>query len=87
MSEPIGKMSLCNGCMAEFVLDEENMKFDKPVCATCANPITEGAALDDLMLERHMIKSTIATRTGRALEEVSETEVDRHIQYSKLKDF
>jgi hypothetical protein len=72
--------------MSEFVLDEENMKYDKPVCATCSNPITDGDIINELELERHMIRSTIATRTGRALEEVSESEVDRMVQFNKLKN-
>ena len=87
MDEPVGKMSLCNNCMDVFMLDEQNMRFDKPICASCTNAAyTGGESPDDLALERHIIRSTIATRTGRALEEVTESEVDRMVQFNKLKD-
>jgi formylmethanofuran dehydrogenase subunit E len=31
----IGKASICWNCGNEFVLDEENMKKDNPICADC----------------------------------------------------
>jgi hypothetical protein len=85
VSGPEGKVSICNGCMTTFVLDEENMKFDKPVCSTCSNPISGGAELSELEIERHMIRSTIANRTGRTLDEITDTEIDRQMQFNKLR--
>ena len=88
MDDPIGKGSLCNNCMSVFMLDEENMKFDKPVCASCANQAEMGVteSIDELALERHMIRSTIAVRTGRDISEVSDEEVDRQVRFNKLRD-
>lgn len=30
-----GKTSICWNCGEEFILDETNMKNDKPICANC----------------------------------------------------
>ena len=36
MAGPPGKMSLCHVCYEPFMLTEENMKYDNPICTTCA---------------------------------------------------
>ena len=39
----IGKASICWNCGEQFVLDEHNMKDDRPVCIKCA-PKSESIA-------------------------------------------
>lgn len=45
-----GKVSICWSCGNEFILDEDNMKVDQPVCFNCSGVDFEG--LDKLFREK-----------------------------------
>lgn len=80
-----GKGSLCNSCMEPFVLDDDNMKEDRPRCYDCRNPDPDRIVLDaDFDFERAEAKSFVATTQNKPLEEVTEAEIDRMIQLRRL---
>ena len=83
MKEPVGKLSLCNQCMEVFVLDEDNMKNDKPICISCANP-NDISIPDGFDWERAETRSYIATKTGRVMSDITEAEIERTIQLRRL---
>lgn len=79
-----GKMSLCNTCMEPFVLDDDNMKVDKPLCNTCAHP--ELNMPEEFDLDRFMVRNQIAVNAGIDPSQVSEEEIDRLIKFKKLEN-
>ena len=70
-----GKLSLCNSCMEPFILDEENMKVDAPLCTVCSNPDAI-VVPDNFDYERHEAKSYLSTQKGIPLDEVTEEMID-----------
>jgi hypothetical protein len=69
--------------MDPFVLDSENKKDDKPLCTTCRAGV-EYVAPDDFDFERYEARSKIAEKTGKALDEVTEEEIDKLIRFKRL---
>lgn len=43
-----GRASLCNECREPIVLDEENMKLDKPICSNCFDKIHGRISSEDI---------------------------------------
>jgi hypothetical protein len=84
MAAPVGKFSLCNRCMGLFQLTEDNMELDKPICEICANP-DKIVVPDDFDFERMEAKSFIHTKTGKPFEEITEEEIDKIVQFRRLK--
>jgi hypothetical protein len=69
--------------MEPFVLDSENMREDKPTCMRCKNPEVQNETTD-VDFERWEAKSMIAKNTGRALDEITETEIETMVQLRRL---
>lgn len=85
MIEPVDKLSLCNNCFEVFQLTRENMKLDKPICEKCSNPNAVKMP-EDFDMERFETKSRIAKTRGIALEDVTEEEIDRMLQFNRLRN-
>ena len=83
-NQVIGKASLCNRCMEPFILDEENMKNDKPICYVCAHPENVVVVPESFNYEYHEARSKIAEKTGRALADIPDEEVERMVQLRRL---
>ena len=82
----VGKLSLCNQCMEAFVLDEENMKVDKPLCNTCAHPENAVVIPDDFDFERHEARTFLSTQQGIPFDEVTEEAVDKLIALRAIQE-
>lgn len=78
----VGKLSLCNTCMEAFVLDNENMKNDKPICTSCTHP--ELAMPADFDMERHEAKSRVAKNKNITLDEVTEEQIEAMLRFMRL---
>ncbi|HWY34240.1 MAG TPA: hypothetical protein VNX68_06305 [Nitrosopumilaceae archaeon] len=45
----IGKKSICWQCNNEFILDDDSMKNDRPICRACSRPAINFDAITDLL--------------------------------------
>lgn len=79
----VGKLSLCNKCMESFVLDDENMRDDKPICPTCANP--ELATPAEFDIDRYQVRSLLATQKGIPVDEVTDEMIDKWLAINAFK--